>query len=110
MGSITRSGYLTDNDSPEVKRELTVRPIVNSEFGFPPPPFKVFKVAKRGLCVPHYYGYEKFGKPLEDKRPAPAKMSIAFKGSLRDETSQNEAFSKAISAGHGVLSLPCGYG
>jgi hypothetical protein len=94
----------------DTKRELTVRAIVNKEFSFPPPPFKVFKVATKGLCVPRFYGVETFGEPREDKRPQPAHMNVSFIGVLRDETFQNEALSKAIEAGHGVLSLPCGYG
>jgi hypothetical protein len=109
MGAITRSGYITE-DSVEIKKELTVRPIMQSDFGFPPPPFKVFKPSKKGLCVPQFYGLEKFGPPAEDKRPDPHTMSAEFKGVLRDTTSQNEAFSKAMQAGHGILSLPCGYG
>jgi superfamily II DNA or RNA helicase len=110
MGTISRSGYITPNDTPEMRRELTVRPIVNGDFGFPPPPFKVFRPSKNGLCVPRFYGVEKFGAPTTDTRPEPSKINISFRGVLRDETSQNEAFSKAVSTGHGVLSLPCGYG
>jgi hypothetical protein len=87
-----------------------VRPTLSGDFGFPPPPFKVFKPAKKGLCVPRFYGVEKCGPPTEDKRPEPHKVSLTFKGVLRDATSQNEAFSKAIESGHGILSLPCGYG
>jgi superfamily II DNA or RNA helicase len=111
MGTITRSGYLIDHNQ-EVKKELTVRPQVNNEFGFPPPPFKVFKTTKEKLCIPQFYGLEKFGEPKEDKRPEPAKMSpdTKFVGKLRDETKQNEAFSKGVSQGYGILSLPCGFG
>ena len=109
MGILTRSGYIAD-DTQEIKKDLTVRPTLSGDFGFPPPPFKVFKPAKKGLCVPRFYGVEKCGPPTEDKRPEPHKVSMKFTGSLRDATSQNEAFGKAIEAGHGVLSLPCGYG
>ena len=73
--SLTRSGYLT-GETPEIKKELTVRAVVNTEFGFPPPPFKVFRKAKSGLCVPRYYGEDKFGPPKEDRRPEPVKISI----------------------------------
>ena len=110
MGTLTRTGYIIPDTDPNIKKELTVRPIVNNEFGFPPPPFKVFKPAKTGLCVPRFYGLEKFGNPVTDKRPEPAKVTIPFNGKLRDETHQNEALQKAVEAGHGVLSLPCGYG
>lgn len=107
--SLTRSGYITD-DSNEVKKELTVRAVVNTEFGFPPPPFKVFRRAKTGLCVPRFYGEDKFGPPREDRRPEPVKISTTFNGKLRDETHQNDALAAALKAGHGVLSLPCGFG
>ena len=106
---LTRSGCVIP-DTPEIKKELTVRPIVNADFGVAPPSFKVFRKAKSGLCVPRYYAEEKFGKVTEDIRPKPEKIKISFKGKLRDETHQNEALSKAIEAGHGILSLPCGFG
>lgn len=107
--TLTRTGYLVP-DTPEVKRELTVRPIVSGDFGVSPPSFKVFRQSKQGLCVPRFYGEEKFGAPKTDTRPEPAKMRVAFQGKLRDETFQNEALQKAIQAGHGILSLPCGFG
>jgi len=114
MGTLTRSGYIIPENAvlTETKKELTVRAIVNNEFGFPPPPFKVFRPTKKSICVPRFYGEEKFGPATEDKRPTPASFGrdVRFVGKLRDETSQNEAFSAAIRAGHGVLSLPCGYG
>jgi superfamily II DNA or RNA helicase len=107
--SLTRSGYIT-NETQEIKKELTVRAVVNTEFGFPPPPFKVFRKAKSGLCVPRFYGEDKIGPPKEDRRPDPIKISTKFNGKLRDETHQNAAMSAALKAGHGVLSLPCGFG
>ncbi len=112
MKSLTRSGYIAENNQ-DVKKELTVRPQVNNEFGFPPPSFKVFKQSSKGyICVPQFYGRDKFGEPDIDERPEPEKLgnNVKFIGKLRDETSQNEAFRKGVSQGHGILSLPCGYG
>ena len=107
--SLTRSGYILP-ETQEIKNELTVRAVVNSEFGFPPPPFKVFRKSKNGLCVPRFYGEEKNGLATEDKRPEPKRVKVNFVGKLRDETFQNIALEKAIQSGHGILSLPCGYG
>jgi len=107
---LTRSGYIVNNPPPEIKKELTVRAIVNDDFGFPPPPFKVFRPTKNGICVPRYYGTSKLGEPVEDKRPVPTRISTRFHGTLRDATHQNAALAAAIDAGHGVLSLPCGFG
>ena len=106
---LTRSGCIIP-DTPEVKKELTVRPIVNADFGVAPPSFKVFRKAKSGLCVPRYYAEERFGCVTEDVRPEPTKIKMSFHGKLRDETHQNEALAKAIETGHGILSLPCGFG
>jgi hypothetical protein len=67
MTVLTRTGYLVDSGPiQEIKKELTVRPIVNGDFGFPPPPFKVFKPAKNGVCVPRFYGTSKLGEPKHD--------------------------------------------
>jgi hypothetical protein len=110
---LSRSGYLvplTHPDIKEIKKELTVRPIVNNEFGFPPPPFKVFKETSKNLCVPRFYGLNRFKGNVDDTRPVPAHAVFKFEGNLRDETFQNVALKKAIEAGSGVLSLPCGYG
>jgi len=107
---LTRSGYIVNNPPPELKKELTVRAIVNDDFGFPPPPFKVFRPTKNGICVPRYYGISKLGEPSEDKRPEPTRTRVKFHGTLRDATHQNAALAAAIDAGHGVLSLPCGFG
>ncbi len=39
---LTRTGYLvSEGPIQEIKKQLTVRPIVNGDYGFPPPPFKV---------------------------------------------------------------------
>jgi hypothetical protein len=76
---LTRTGYLV-NEGPiqEIKKDLTVRPIVNGDFGFPPPPFKVFRPTKNGVCVPRFYGTAKLGDPKEDKRPEPTRIKTKF--------------------------------
>lgn len=108
---LTRTGYLvSEGPIQEIKKQLTVRPIVNGDYGFPPPPFKVFRPTKNGVCVPRFYGVTLLGEPKEDKRPDPVKIRVDFVGTLRDTTHQNEALASALQAGHGVLSLPCGYG
>ncbi len=106
---LTRSGYICSMNQ-DIRQELTVRPIVNTEFTFKPPAFKVFKQKKDTACVPRFWGEEKYGPPTEDVRAEPAKMSVKFEGKLRRETHQIEAHDLAVSRGHGIISLPCGYG
>jgi hypothetical protein len=114
--SLTRQGFsiLVQNSS-DIKKELTVRPIENA-LGIQSPSFKVFRVGKDGsLLVPRYYGCERFGAPTTDSRRTPADAhGINFGGKLREATRQPEALDAGVQAfrekGGGVLSLPCGYG
>ena len=102
-------------DSQDIKRELTVRPVIPNAV-VPSPSFKVYRKRTDGsLLVPRYFGIERFGAPTTQKLwsdyvRAPG---IVFTGRLRDETRQTEAFEagvKAFEKGGGVLSLPCGFG
>lgn len=103
MCTLTRTGYVIPPNS-ETKKDLTVRAIENA-LGLRPPSFKVFKETKKYLCIPQFYGREKFGEP-RDQRPDPVRVTIPFTGTLRDI--QLEALS--LYKGHGVLSLDVGFG
>lgn len=111
MTTLTRTGYVIEG-SVDIKKELRVKPIVNTDYGGGfVPSFNLFRQARgTRLCVPRFWAEERFGKADVDKRPEPARMIVNFNGTLRKETHQIEAFNKAIETGHGVLSLPCGYG
>jgi superfamily II DNA or RNA helicase len=115
---LCRNGYqiLLEN-STDIKRELTVRPLTNESVGIPAPAFKVFRVVPKpsALLVPRYYGLSKFGPPTKDVRADYARAPhLTFVGRLRDATRQPEAFAAGIKAfeeyGGGVLSLDAGFG
>ena len=122
---LTRNGYVVSlENSSEIKRELTVRPLTNESVGIPAPSFKVFR-ALRGeasglpkptaLLVPRYYALTKFGTPEQDvRRDYVRAPHITFVGRLRDATRQPEAFAAGCKAfeetGGGVLSLDAGFG
>ena len=116
--SLTRTGYVVPKTdiSKEKLKELSVRPVLNTEFGFPPPAFKVYKQSSKYVSMPKYWGIKNLGTPSIDKRPEPAEMRkcVKFEGQLRDSTQQNDAFAAGVNAfnsgGGGVLQLPCGYG
>jgi|APCry1669189534_1035231.scaffolds.fasta_scaffold09708_4 superfamily II DNA or RNA helicase len=114
--SLTRQGFsILVQNSNEIKRELTVRPVENA-LGIQPPSFKVYRVGKDGsLLVPRYYGCERFGAPAHDRRADPIRTPrLTFVGRLREQTRQPDAFAAGVKAfeerGGGVLSLPCGFG
>jgi len=113
---LTRNGYLISvENSSEIKRELTVRPLTNA-LGITAPSFKVFRTApSSALVVPRHYGNSKFGKAPRDARSDCTRATgIVFNGRLREATQQPAAFDAGVIAfsekGGGVLSLPCGYG
>ncbi len=95
---LTRTGYLVDT-APELKKELTVKPIVDADFGQFAQPFKVFREKNGKICIPRFFGTDRFGPATEDKRPEPAKANIQFTGKLRDDTKQNGALACAMAAG-----------
>lgn len=115
---LTRTGYVLKKSADqsidvfELKKTLTVRPLENA-VGITPPAFKVFKETKEHICVPRYFGSERFGLARET-RPDPVPITVKYTGILRDTTRQNEAFQKGLEAfqtlGGGVLSLAPGYG
>lgn len=104
MSSLTRSGYFVP-PNPDARRELTVRPIENA-LGIRPPSFKVFRETTKHLCVPRFYGEDKFGPAQRDLRPEPKAVQIEFTGTLRAH--QVEAVERY--KGSGVLSLEVGLG
>ena len=91
--SLTRYGKALKS-TPELKRELTVRPVENA-MGIRPPAFKVFREGKSGvLYVPQHFG----APATHDKRAEPMSAHIPFVGTLREATRQPEAFRRGVEA------------
>ena len=115
MGTLTRYGLIVPS-SPEIKKELTIRPVTNDAIGIPAPSFKVWRRTTDGrLLVPRYFGLERFGPPTRDSRRSPdSDRPVQFVGTLAKATRQDEAFAAGLQAfdsvGGGVLSIPPGYG
>ena len=123
---LCRNGFqISLENSTEIKRELTVRPLTNESVGIPAPSFKVFRQVRQdldsrvpkpaALLVPRYYALTKFGPPAKDVRADYVRAPhITFVGRLRDATRQPEAFAAGCKAfeqtGGGVLSLDAGFG
>ena len=67
--ALTRKGYaisnqmISDKTISALKKELTVTPYVNYEYGAEAESFKVYRKTNNHLYVPRYYGINKFGLP-----------------------------------------------
>lgn len=104
-----KSSLLTD-----VKKELTVKPFINQDYGAPPVPFPIYCESKRKLYMPRFFGIEKFGQPELNKLNDGEKININFSKELRPKQLPIvEAYFNSvnnISGGGGIISVPCGYG
>ena len=94
---------LTESQMNAVKRELAFTP----KSYLPTPPFYAFRESANKLYVPRFYGEQKFGA-APSKLDPPDAIDLEFKGVIRE--AQNPAVAAFISAGHGLLELPCGFG
>jgi superfamily II DNA or RNA helicase len=111
-GTLSRNGILIQNSS-DIKKELTVRPLTNEAIGTS---FKVFRVGSTKdapLLVPRYWALDRFGAPSQDSRRTPVSCGdLNFVGKLRDM--QPAAFEAGLKSfqetGGGVLSLFPGAG
>ena len=73
--TLTRSGYIVP-DTPEIKKALTVRPIVNADFGVAPPSFKVFRKAKSDYVYRDFMRKKSLVK--RDTTPAPNHIKLIY--------------------------------
>lgn len=121
---ITKFGYqilkseLSNVKLKELKKELTVAPIVNVTAPHSSEEedlsFEVFREDEKYIRIPRFYGIEKFGPTKFDDsfNLEREKVNLEFRGKLRDN--QVPIVEKAIDTlkniGGGILSLPCGYG
>ncbi len=118
---LSKKGYLipiTDDNKKlidEVKKELTVKPIIPFQYSIikkQPPKIQVFQEYENYLSVPKYYGLSKLGKPLKNKELDGSAINIEFKGDLRDKQKEiiNNVLPHINKIGGGVLCLPCAAG
>lgn len=122
--SLTQRGYaLTKTefgfkDINRCKKELTVSPFVNNNFGAQSKPFPIYLESNKKLYLPKYYGLETFGEPDHVKAKKGENIELEFKGEMRQkQLAPVKAFLDSCKKGSyvkysrgGIISLPCGYG
>lgn len=118
--NIGKNGYsvlkeeLTSSEITKIRKELTVKPFVNTNFSPDSVPFAVYSESKRKLYLPRFYGEKEFGLPEKVSLPEPEVVSMTFTGSLKPKQLPIvDAFMKTINdkkVSGGLISVPCGYG
>lgn len=116
--TLTRQGYILSKAKlgtqkvEQIKKELTVKPIVHPDYDKDVEPFEVFSENRSSLCVPRYYGINKFGKPTKEVNIGGNPVNMEFKSRLRENQIPiaNECLEQISSGGGGLISLHCGAG
>jgi hypothetical protein len=113
---LTKEGFLINKKNNisilnKIKEELTVTPVSFNK-KIVPPSFNVYLENDEYLCIPKYYGIEKFGNPTINKEIIGSPIDISFKGNLRTEQVNiiNQILPKIEQYDGGLLSLGCGGG
>lgn len=114
---INKKGYVINKKDynpkliDEIKKELTVTPNINEDYGVKAIPYKVYLEGPNKLYLPKYYAIKKLG-PAKSKIFEGYDIDVSFNGSIRE--GQKEAVERTLNQmytkGGGLLSLPCGKG
>lgn len=114
-GYVVMKDELGETEVARLRKDLTVKPFVNTDYGPEPEAFEVFLENDRKMYIPKFYGRGRYGNETDgNKIGAGVKINVKFGGSLRDN--QKEPAEACMTAfadplrGGGILNLPCGYG
>ena len=97
----------------EIKDELTAKPFTVNDFGNGnEKKFNLYLESPKKLYLPRFYGLKKFGPPTVDKLIDGEKISVKFKGDLREEQKPiyDITMKQLQEKGGGIVSLKCGGG
>jgi superfamily II DNA or RNA helicase len=113
-GYLVKKNQLDEKDIKQIKKDLTVSPIVIKAYQdfVKPTKFEIFQESPNYFYLPRYYGIETFGPPKKNKLPEGAPMILKFTYSLLPHqiTAHQKTLQALKTIGGGVLQLPCGMG
>jgi superfamily II DNA or RNA helicase len=111
-GYVVVKKFFTKEVLEDARRQLTVTPYINTNFGAKAESFPVYMENKNKLYLPKFYGITNFGPPCNCTIPDGIDIDIEFNGSLREK--QIVPIEKCLKAlkqdGGGLLAVACGYG
>ena len=116
--NLSKRGYsilkeeLSHSEMLDIRKDLTVKPFVSTDYGAAPKAFPIYCESVRKLYLPRYYGQKKYGFPSENKLLESKKINITFSKTLKEKQIPIvDAYIKvAEEVGGGIISVPCGYG
>ena len=112
QGYIIKKDQLSDIILKEVKKDLKVKPFIQGARGKFAKSFKIYRENEQKLCIPKFYGYQKFGQPKTDGFLNGKNIKLKFTGSLRDYQKDviKTVIPKIKNQEGGTISLPPGRG
>ena len=97
-----------------IRKDLTVKPFINQNYGMPPKPFSVYSESRNKLYLPRFYGIQKLGAPISTKFEDISDIDLKFSKELRPKQLPIvDAYLNSVNpieGGGGIISVPCGYG
>ena len=115
---ICRKGYgidkigLPESSIAQIKKELTVSPKIQGDYGAGPEEWPVYRQSPKRLYLPKFYAIDRFGDWNTNQLSEGEQIDLSFDGTLRDH--QNEVVERSMEAynngGGGLISVFCGGG
>ena len=81
---LTKRGYSIIKDSfdddiiDDIKKDLTVKPYVNEDYGPPAVAYPIFLESNKKLYLPKHYAFKKLGEPHSIKTSSGIDISLTF--------------------------------
>lgn len=112
QGYLLKKEYFDKAQLEDIRRELTVVPHIQGDYGKKPEKFKVYRENDDFISLPKYYGLAKYNKPDKNGEIEGEKADINFKGELRDYQIDiiEQIMDTLNRKDGGLLSLGCGQG
>tara|TARA_B100000886_G_scaffold339755_1_gene306192 strand:+ start:1616 stop:3076 length:1461 start_codon:yes stop_codon:yes gene_type:complete len=112
QGYIICKNEVTDIILKNIKKELKVKPFIPGSRGKFAKGFKIYLENDIKLCLPKFYGLQKFGKPNLEDFGLSNDINLRFTGDLRDYQMNviNTVIPKIKNQEGGTISLPPGRG
>ena len=112
LGYIIKKKDLTEKQLQQIYKDLNVKPFIRGRRGRFAKTFKVYFENKKKICVPKFYGIEKFGFPNLIDLNNGNNINVKFNGSMRDyqETVINKVLPLIKNQKGGTICLPPGRG
>ena len=105
---------LSNSETNDLKKILTVKPFVHKNYAGNNNPFPVYAESKKKIYLPRFFGIDKYGEPLNYKLGTPLEVNLNFGKSLRPiQEPIVEAYLNNVNdttGGGGIIAIPCGYG